>query len=73
MRNSLVELCALLRRHPVIEGTRNGSLIELLCDLALLRLAECLEQLDDLRLGVRHRNYIAASRDYLNEVIASKP
>src|SRR5467141_3068315 len=50
-------LC-LLRRHPVIEGAYNGSLIELLGDLALLRPVEGLEQFDDLGLGLGHDEYI---------------
>jgi len=58
LRDSFIELCALLRRHPVIEGAYNGSLIELLGDLALLRPVEGLEQFDDLGLGLGHDEYI---------------
>jgi hypothetical protein len=58
LRDSFIELRALLRRHPVIEGAYNGSLIELLGDLALLRPVEGLEQFDDLGLGLGHDEYI---------------
>jgi hypothetical protein len=43
LRDSFIKLRALLQRHPVIEGAYNGSLIELLGDLALLHLVESLE------------------------------
>ena len=43
LHDSFIELRALLRRHPVVKGAHNRSLIELLGDLALLRLVESLE------------------------------
>jgi hypothetical protein len=56
--DSFIKLRTLLRRHPVIEGAHDGSLIELLGDLPLLRLVESLEQFDDLGLSLGHDEYI---------------
>jgi hypothetical protein len=59
LRDSFIEVGALLRSHPIVEGTYNGSLIELPGDLALLRRAEGFEQFDDLGVDLGHHKYIA--------------
>src|SRR5258708_27574274 len=68
LRDSFIEFRALLRRHPVIERAHDGSLVELLGDLALLRLVESLEQFDDLGLGLGHDGYITPAHAAVESV-----